>query len=221
MASRLLHTLGRALRKVGAELVARNALRGTWIDVGAHNGETTLGLANHNPGLKIYALEPNLAAVSRVIGRAPNFIVFPFAVGESDGHAELQINAHETASSLLPLSADGVREWIGGDQLRVVSRMTVPTIRLDTFMNLMEIESVDLLKVDTQGMDLAVVRSAGSRLGDIRKIVLEVSVAPLPAYTGAATKEEVVAFLGQAGFALRGSELQTHDQEENLTFEKI
>jgi|SRR5579859_726237 len=218
MVSKSLQMLGRVLRKAGTELVARSGLHGTWIDVGAHVGETTLGLANHNPGLRIYALEPNLSAVSRVIGRAPNFIVFPFAVTQENGHAELQINAHETASSILPLNPEGVRDWIGGDKLKVISKIVVPTIRLDTFMDLMKIPSVDLLKVDTQGMDLVVVKSAGSRLRDIKKIVLEVSVARLPAYVGEPTKREVVEFLRQAGFSLCDTQVQTHGQEENLTF---
>ncbi len=96
--------------------------------------------------------------------------------------------------------------------------VTVPTIRLDTFMDRMGIQTVDFLKIDTQGMDLAVVRSAGRRLRDITKITLEVGVAAVPLYVGAPCKDEVLSFFDEAGFALVGAEKQTYGQEENLTF---
>ncbi len=218
MRSKSLHWAGRALRRLGNELMARNAMRGTWIDVGAHHGETTVGLANHNPGLTIYAIEPNPSAVAKIAGCAPNVIVFPFAIAERNGYAELHINAHEAASSLLPLDEEGVRRWIGGDQFKVLSTIAVPTIRLDTFMNLMGIGTVDFLNIDAQGMDLAVVRSAGRRLQDIKRITLEVSLTEHPVYTGAPSPEEVLMFLEQSGFTLIDRESQTYGQEENLTF---
>jgi FkbM family methyltransferase len=215
---RLIDRTGRALCKIGSEVLRRNGIEGTWIDVGAHNGEYTLGHALHNPGLRIYALEPNLRAAATLVGRAPNFVVVPMAVAEQDGCAKFFINAYEMASSMLPLNEEGLRSWIGGDALKVDSVVTVPTIRLDTLMNLLEINKVNFLKIDTQGMDLAVLKSAGRRLRDIEKITLEVAVAAAPQYIGAPTKNEVLSFLDQADFQLIGSEKQTHDQEENLTF---
>jgi len=71
----------------------------------------------------------------------------------------------------------------------------VSTIRLDTFMELMEIPRGDFLKIDAQGADLAVVRSAGSRLEDIDSITLEVAITPVQLYEGATSKEPVILFL--------------------------
>jgi FkbM family methyltransferase len=210
--------IGRVLCGVGGEILKRNGIQGTWIDVGAHHGETTLRHADLNPGLRIYALEPDLSAVAKLVGRAPNYFVIPLAVSEKDGSADFYVNAYDGASSLLPFNEVSLRSWIGGDLLKIASVVTVPTIRLDTFMRLMGIQSVDYLKIDTQGMDLAVVKSAGSRLRDIEKIFLEVSVTPVPLYSGAATRSEVIAFLEEAGFLLERAEKQNHDQEENLTF---
>ena len=85
-------------------------------------------------------------------------------------------------------------------------------------MDLTGIKKIDFLKIDAQGMDLSVVKSAGSRLHDIAKIVLEVSVAPEPVYIGESSKDEVLEFLASAGFQLVGTEKQSHNQEENLTF---
>jgi FkbM family methyltransferase len=218
MRSKLIDWVGRVFRKAGVEMMRRNGMKGTWIDVGAHRGETTLYSAIMNPGLKIYALEPNLSVAAKLIGRASNYFVIPIAVAEQDGFADFHINASDLASSLLPLNQSSLQSWVGVESLKVESVVTVPTIRLDTLMRLTEIQSVDYLKIDAQGMDLAVLKSAGSRLRDIAKIVLEVDITPVPLYAGAPSKDEVVAFLNQAGFTLTEVETQTHGQEENLTF---
>lgn len=209
---------GRALRKMGSEILRRNGIEGTWIDVGAHGGEVTLWHARQNPGLRIYALEPNLRAAAKLMGRAPNYFVIPIAVAENDGSSDFYINALDAASSLLPLNEAARRSWIGGDGLKIDSVITVPTIRLDTLMDLTGIGTVDFLKIDAQGADFAVVRSAGSRLKDVCKITLEVDVTPTRLYEGSADRRDIVAYLERQGFALTGVEKQSGGQEENLTF---
>jgi FkbM family methyltransferase len=193
-------------------------MKGTWIDIGAHAGELTLRYALDNPGLRIYAFEPNLRLAARLMGRAPNYLVVPVAVSETDGSAEFHFNENDYASSLLKLNEEAVRSWVGVGDHVVKSTSIVPTMRLDTFMELLEIEKVDYLKIDTQGMDLAVLRSAGDKLKNVEKITLEVGIAATPLYVGAPTKDEVLDFLGKAGFTCAESERQTFDQEENLTF---
>jgi FkbM family methyltransferase len=209
---------GRILRKAGNELLRRNGLKGTWIDVGAHHGEVTLCYANHNPGLRIFAFEPNLRAAAKMIGKSSNFNVIPMAVAEKDGFAEFQINAYDQASSLLPMDEEARKAWGPTRALAVESTVIVPTIRLDTFMNLFEISKVDFLKIDTQGMDLAVLKSAGHRLRDCAKITLEVDISPQHLYSGSPAKDELVSFMRQAGFEMISAESQSDGREENLTF---
>jgi len=210
---------GRALQRIGTELQVRSGIKGTWIDVGAHHGEVTLWCAQQNPGLTVYAFEPNLRAASALFGRAPNYIVVPIAVAEADGNSQFHLNSLEGASSLLAMDEDARRSWKGGEALREESIVSVPTIRLDTFMSAAGIGRVDFLKIDTQGNDLAVIRSAGQRIRDIGKITLEVDVTPKRLYRGSPSKKEVVSFLQAAGFRLVSKEPQFHGQEENLTFE--
>lgn len=212
--------VGRALRKAGNEILASRGFKGIWIDVGAHHGEITLGYAIHNPGLRIFAFEPNLQAATTLFGRARNYVVIPMAVAEMDGAAQFHINSFDEASSLLPMDETARRAWKGGEVLREESVRTVPTIRLDTFMDLLGISRVDFLKIDTQGGDLAVLRSAGKRLRDIRKVTLEVDVTSRRLYQGSPSKEQILSFLQTAGFKLAGNEQQSHGQEENLTFER-
>jgi len=152
------------------------------------------------------------------MGRLANFVVFPMAVSEKDGLAEFYINSMDQASSLLLLDPEGLRNWKGSEALRVECKTVVPTIRLDTFMQSMEIQRMDYLKVDAQGADLAVIRSAGSRLKDIRKITLEVDVTPVRLYQGSGSRDEIVQYLRAYGFKLVSTNSQSVGQEENLTF---
>ncbi len=213
-----LQWVGRALCKAGTELLRFSSIEGTWIDVGAHQGESSLDYACRNPCLKVYAFEPNLRAAATMLGRTSNYVVLPMAVAETDGFAEFHVNRFDDASSLLPMNEQSRRSWVGGDVLQIEKTITVPTIRLDTFMNLFSIQKVEFLKVDTQGTDLAVLRSAGSRLGDVERIMIEVDVSPLPLYDGSHSKTEAMEFLGRAGFELVRVQRQTYDHEENLTF---
>jgi FkbM family methyltransferase len=217
----ILYYAGRLLRRAGNELLKQASLKGIWIDVGAHHGEITLGYAISNPALIVYAFEPNLRAASSLFGRAPNYIVIPMAVAETDGSSQFHLNAFGVASSLLTMDEDARCSWKGGEALREESVVSVPTIRLDTFMCIAEIPRVDFLKIDTQGNDLAVIRSAGQRIRDIRKITLEVDVTPNRLYQGSPSKQEVLSSLHAAGFKLVLNEPQSYGQEENLTFECV
>jgi FkbM family methyltransferase len=192
-----------------------------WLDVGAHLGEKTFPAAQSDSGLKVYAFEPNLAVASQTMGLLCNFIMLPMAVAERDGSAEFYVNAFDAASSLLPLNPEGLQKWTGGDQLKVERQDVVPVLRLDTFLNRAGICDVEFLKIDAQGADLAVIRSAGERLRDIRKISLEVQITPVALYLGAAQKKEVLSHMDQAGFRLVATERQSYGQEENLTFERM
>jgi FkbM family methyltransferase len=189
-----------------------------WLDVGAHLGENTFPAAADNPRLRVYAFEPNLRVASRLMGQLPNYVVLPMAIAEHDGSSTFYLNRYSEGSSLLPFVPEGLKEWVGGEVFQVEAAFTVPTMRLDTFLNQAGIGKVAYLKIDTQGYDLSVVRSAGQRLPDIERISLEVQTSRIPLYRGACRKEEVLSFLIDAGFELISCEKQSHDQEENMTF---
>lgn len=213
-----LRLAGRLLRRAGNELLNQASIKEVWIDVGAHLGETTLTYAAHNPGLTIYAFEPNWELAAHLMGKLANFIVLPMAVSDRDGFAQFFLNVDDSTSSLLPLDPIGLANWKGGDSLHVEKNALVPTIRLDTFMQSVGIQRVDYLKIDAQGADFMAVRSAGSRLKDIYKITLEVDITPTRLYNGSASRDEIFAYMAQHGFTLTRAETQSFGQEENLTF---
>jgi len=201
-----------------ARRLAKRQYREIWIDVGAHEGETTIRSALARPEILVYAFEPDLRVASRSMGILSNFVPLPMAVASHDGTADLHINAYEGASSLLKLDPAVAERWIGGGELSEIRTVQVPTIRLDTFMDAASIAHVDYLKVDTQGADLDVLMSAGERLSDISRLTIEVTVGDYKPYLGAPDRKAVMSFLEERGFRLVATQSQTHWQEENLTF---
>jgi FkbM family methyltransferase len=188
-----------------------------WIDVGAHLGQGTLDAALCNPSLLVFAFEPNWALARQIMARAANFVVLPMAVSDADGFADFFINAYDGSSSLVRMKESGMAHWKDFDYA-VTSKVVVQTIRLDTFMRLAGLQKVDYLKIDAEGLDLRVAQSAGERLRDIRRITLEVDIAPDRLYEGAPGHVEVVDFLVKRGFELVDTELQNAGRQENLTF---
>ena len=155
------------------------------------------------------------------MGRLRNFVVLPFAIAERDGTADFHINAYEASSSLLPADEGGVKRWITEQEFKVIGSVTVPTMRLDTFMDKAGLDSVDFLKVDAQGLDLEVVKSAGDRLRNVAKVQLEATMVPYRQYEGAPDKSAIVEYMESKGFRLTDEEIQTHGQEANLTFVRV
>jgi FkbM family methyltransferase len=208
----------KALKETLGRWARSRPYRRVWIDVGAHEGETTFPFAAADPTLLVYAFEPNLHAASRIMGRLRNFVVLPIAIAEQDGSAELQLNAYEQSSSLLKADEAGVKSWVTELEFKVIGSVRVPTMRLDTFMNGAGIESVDFLKIDAQGYDLEVVKSAGDRLADVAKVQMEATMVSYRQYEGAPGKSVIVEYMESRGFRLAGEEIQSHGQEANLTF---
>jgi FkbM family methyltransferase len=208
----------RALSETFGRIARRRSYRRIWIDVGAHEGELTFPFAAADPSLLVYAFEPNLRAASRIMGRLRNYVVLPIAIAESDGTAELQLNAYEQSSSLLPADEAGVKSWRSEQEFKVIGSVTVPTMRLETFMIGAGIEFVDFLKIDAQGLDLEVVKSAGDRIRDVAKVQLEATTVSYRQYEGAPGKSVVIEYMESMGFRLAGEEIQSNGQEANLTF---
>jgi FkbM family methyltransferase len=208
----------RALRETVVKWARSRKYRRIWIDVGAHEGELTFPFAAADPSLLVYAFEPNLHAASRIMGRLRNYVVLPIAIADRDGSAELQLNAYEQSSSLLPADEAGVKSWVTDLEFKVLGSVTVPTMRLDTFLNGAGIESVDYMKIDAQGLDLEVVKSAGDRLKDVAKVQLEATMVSYRQYEGAPDKSAIVQYMESKGFRLTEEEIQSHGQEANLTF---
>lgn len=185
-----------------------------WIDVGAHNNPLT-----PPEQVSLYAFEPTIALANQILGR-PRTTVIAAAVSDTPGIAQFHTVSDSNNNSLLPLDADALSTFAGLSEKRTVETSLVPVVRLDDFMSSINASEVDFLKVDTEGNDLAVLRSLGSRIRDVRRI--QVEAFEKPQYVGAEnTPQALTAFMEGHGFRLSQTAPIFFGQGADLTFERI
>jgi FkbM family methyltransferase len=146
----------------------------TVVDVGANVGDYSSMVLEARKNARLFAFEPHPETFKRLTARlssAGNFVATNAACGGRPG--KLLLYDHEGGSgtghaSLLP----GVIEGIHGDKS---NQQEVDVITLDRFAADREISRIDLLKIDTEGTELEVLKGASNLLreGRIRAIQFE------------------------------------------------
>jgi FkbM family methyltransferase len=126
------------------------------VDVGAHVGFYTVLAALANPAGRVYAIEPHPAAFARLeqnvaLNGLSNVRAFQTAAADDDAEAEF----FHVVTTGIPSSSSLSREFMTGFE-EDLQTSTVPVVRLDTLLAAEEISSVDLVKLDTETTEPAV-----------------------------------------------------------------
>lgn len=190
----------------------------TVVDVGANRGQFITTLRQLGYRRRIVAFEPHaasFAAVTELAQSDPQLEVHHLALGDADGALPLHVTQDTRFSSLhQPNTAARIRfgEMVACDHVE-----TVPVRTLDgltaTLLQLPPNARI-LLKSDTQGHDLAVLRGASTLLARALAVTTEASVIPL--YTQTPAYDEVFQFLREHGFAPSGLYPIAHDTDLRL-----
>ena len=128
-------------------------------DVGANTGQTTSAILRVLPGAIVHAFEPHPGAfegMRRLSMMQKNVVLNNCALGAQPGEQTLFENTSSDMSSLLPLGQDG---WE-----HVQARRTVKVSTVDEYCAHRGIPRIDLLKSDTQGFELEVLKGASRML---------------------------------------------------------
>src|SRR5690349_10084337 len=148
----------------------------TLIDVGANVGDFTARLASKYPDCTIWSLEPvssTFATLSARVGGYSNVRARRLALSDSDGSAVM------TASA-----ASHVNRLLSAEVAATTTERTesVTTTTLDALVRNEGIERIGLLKIDTEGHDVTVLRGATEslRAGIIDLVLTECSWNPRP-----------------------------------------
>ena len=189
------------------------------LDVGAHTGEFGRELRRIGYRGHIVSFEPvacNFRELFRVASGDPWWRVFPFALGERNGHADINVFGGSTFHSLLAPNEYG-RETFG-EKLAIERTERIEIKRLDEVLDscLEGIPTPRLyLKMDTQGYDLAVVEGAGAALG--RVLALQTEVALQTIYQDMRTTLcNTIPELQERGFGVTGLFPVTRDVKDGL-----
>jgi FkbM family methyltransferase len=159
----------------GEQAFIRQALRGTAapivFDVGANEGHWSAFALSANPGARIFAFEPHPRTYERLASRLPGARCFAVGVGERAGVRTLHDYADGAGSGHASF-VEGVIETV---HRREAALWQVVVATLDDLAAAEGVDRIDLLKVDVEGMELAVLRGAQRLLerGAVKRILFE------------------------------------------------
>ncbi len=173
-------------------------------DIGAYDGDTADIFATIFPNAKIYCFEPtpDLFHSLKVKYTGNNNIhVFNYAVTDNnERETEFYQFSDGATNSLLPMTNDANRFT---DRLvEQKGRISVRCITLEEFCRANDIKKIDILKSDTQGAELRVIRGAAKLLRDKKISLLLIELTFVNLYENQAIHYEVAQFLDTYGYSL-------------------
>jgi FkbM family methyltransferase len=176
----------------------------TAVDVGANVGKVARGLLD--AGYEVYAFEPYppvFQALSERLGAEPGFHGFPVALGPADDTRPLYVASDTSATNLYgdPTLYSSLIRHAMPEDLAFTDAVPVTVRSLESVHASGDIPaSVGLVKIDTEGFDLAVIRGMGAHQYDV--VVAEYWDPGIPfAATGAMNRlDELVAEMRRRGY---------------------
>lgn len=146
----------------------------TFFDVGANVGQTVFEVRDAFPGARVVAFEPfpePFATLRERTAKLKDASVFPLALGASAGTLEVQARERSVLNSLVGAAAATAT---GSPRPNGIS---IPVETLDGFCAAQGFDAVDVLKTDTEGYDLEVLKGAEGMLtaGRVRFVYTEVT----------------------------------------------
>ena len=163
------------------------------IDIGAYHGEWTLIVHHLFPTANVLMVEAQeskreiLQSATATLGGQASLDMS--LLGAADGQ-EVEFVEMETGSSVFEEASEFPRE-----------KITKTLATLDSVVRHHPgFESPQVLKLDTQGYELEILKGAGDVLGSVEVVILETSL--IPVNEGAPVFAEVVDFMSRAGFKL-------------------
>ncbi len=128
-------------------------------DVGANAGQTAIACRDAFPGAQITCFEPvpeTFAALQSTIASLGRVAAHNMALSDRQGHARIH-----TYDSSLVASLEADAPFTQG---RVAHEIDVTLDTLDQFCSAHDVARIDLLKIDTEGHDIAVLRGGRGML---------------------------------------------------------
>ena len=178
------------------DMLTRGANESFLVDIGANTGYCAL-LPAVNRQIKCLAFEPNLEICSILQnniesnGLSDNVQVLPVALAEKPGTAVLKIPASGVDSGLACMgSPTRFSSW---------REISVPVDTLDRILERKKIHKVDLIKIDTEGAELFVLRGALETIKKHRPAVICEHWAPNTAQFGY-HPDAITAFMENLGY---------------------
>lgn len=171
----------------------------TIYDVGACVGTWTILAKSQFPQACVISFEPMVNHFQELVRRVktlPGVSTHRVALGNKNGTTLLHVTDFSDASSLLTISRNSIAEF----HLRETRTEVVIQRCLDEFVGEQRLPSPDLLKLDVQGYELAILQASQTILATTKAVLAEVSF--IEYYQDQCLFHDVVGFLSKRGFRL-------------------
>jgi FkbM family methyltransferase len=171
------------------------------IDLGA-SGDSNPYWERLESVTNLFGFDPNREECERLNIKASRFRThnfLPYAITGTTGEFTLHKTKSMYCWSLLQPNTSWLRRFQFGAEFEVEGTEAIPGVRLDDVKELNGVD-IDVLKVDTQGLELPILK-AGERL--LRNtIMIETETGFVKNYIGETTFDELAAYMKARGFGL-------------------
>lgn len=177
-------------------------------DVGAHYGETAEIYTNlfKGTGAKIYSFEPfpeSFSILKDKMAGKPSVFPVNLALSDREGETVMSSNVSSSTNSLLPTHETAIEIWKSG-LLNSTGNITVKMTTLDSFAASVGLEKIDILKLDTQGTELTILKGAKELLSQGKIKMIYTEIITVDAYEGQFKMHEILSYLAGFDFVLHG-----------------
>ena len=154
-----------------------------FVDVGAHEGETSNLFSKYLNINKIYCFEPssiNFKNLKKKIVKKENIFLFNFGLGDRDGEGNFNQLEESSSSTLVELNQKSkyfikkkkILNLFIKKNFKIFSQ-SVNIMKLKNFIDNNSIEYIDILKIDTEGYEMKVIKGAEEKIKNIDYIYFE------------------------------------------------
>lgn len=199
-------------------LTAGPADQFTIFDVGAYQGLIAQDYNRLFPGAAIYCFEPfpeSFDVLSANTTSFPNIHRLNYGLGAATGPQIIHVNAFAATNSLLSTDARGSATW-GEGLLETQANVTVEIKTLDDAVAELDLDHIDILKLDVQGAEHLVLDGAQKTLAAGKVTLIYTEVILLPTYEGQLYFDEVLLRFRQLGYRLYDLYNPSYNQQKQL-----
>lgn len=168
----------------------------TVFDIGANKGQTIELMLRVFDKPVIYSFEPSasLASVLQVQFASRGVVVESLAMGSQVGERSFIQYTDNELSSFLEVSSNSENPFA---KVEEAQRQRVPISTVDHYTSEKRINAIDILKIDTQGFDLEVLKGASGIISGAGIKLIQVEILFEKLYEGQCTAGQLIDWLGE------------------------
>jgi FkbM family methyltransferase len=153
-----------------------------FIDVGSHLGTYSDLILKYFKKSKIIMIEPQKEIFKKIKLKYKNnkkILILNHAISDKNVNRNLYINYHDLTSSLTKFNYNNnylkIKSKIFNTTPHgmIKEKLIIKTIKMSTLLSKENITNVDLIKIDTEGHELEVLKGMGDKIKKIKNILIE------------------------------------------------